>query len=65
MTAEEIKKCPFCGGKVEIEDISNDEIDDIYFMVQCTNKKCNASICFGDFSISHEMTIKKFNERAR
>ncbi len=57
-----LKPCPFCGGQADIEDISNNEIeDDEYYMICC--KSCGASACFGDYSITKDGAIRKWNRK--
>lgn len=56
----ELKPCPFCGGEVDIENISTE--DEQYYMVSC--KKCGAAICFGDKSETQVGAIEAWNKRA-
>ena len=57
---KELKPCPFCGGKVTIENIANDK-DDEYYMVQCEYEDCGASCCFGEGT--KKEIIKRWNRR--
>ena len=62
-TTPELKPCPFCGGKVELEDISS--IDENYFMIQCVNTECGASTCFGDYSTTEQGVAEYWNRRVK
>lgn len=62
---EKLKPCPFCGGKVEIINIINDEeltINGNCFVVHCDN--CESETCFWRNCMSEERTAKKWNRRA-
>jgi len=58
---EEIKVCPFCGGKAKIEPW----IDDGYFCIGCLNDECHGEIMpKGGFGYeSKEKAIKSWNTR--
>ena len=58
----ELKPCPFCGGKVIIEDISTE--DEEYYMIQCTKEECSASACFADYSTTKKGAAEAWNRRA-
>ena len=60
--SEELKPCPFCGGEVKIEDISDE--DGPYFMIACSNKACGAAASFGDKSETEEGATEAWNTRA-
>lgn len=55
-----LKPCPFCGSKVEIIDLGIDK-DDHYYMMQCSNEKCNSATCFGE--VSKKEFIMLWNRR--
>lgn len=56
----EVKRCPFCGSEVKIEDIEPSE-DDYCYMAQCQNKECDAAVCFGDRN--KKQFIRAWNRR--
>lgn len=61
METKKLNRCPFCGGKVKVENIAF-EIGDKYYMVQCENEACGASCCFGEGS--KKEIIERWNRRA-
>ena len=61
MELNELKACPFCGGIAEIEDVSDE--DETFYMIQCTNPKCSAGVCFADNSTSQSKIVKAWNKR--
>ena len=56
MANSKLKNCPFCGSKAKIV-----EIEDDYFMVQCSNEECGCGACFGEVSKSE--IAKLWNNR--
>lgn len=59
MSDTELKPCPFCGGKVIIEDIGE---GDEYYMIACKNPTCNGSFCFGERGTKKDF-IRAYNTR--
>lgn len=60
--SEKLKPCPFCGGKVGIDNIPDTDGTN-YYMIYCKNENCNASACFGDLSEKKTSAIKAWNRR--
>lgn len=56
----ELKPCPFCGGKAEIEYKRNL----LTWIVQCSNNSCPASYMIGADFETEEATIEAWNRRA-
>lgn len=61
MKTKKIKSCPFCGGKVKVENIFADNGDE-YYMVYCENEDCGAGSCFGEGT--KKEIIERWNRRA-
>lgn len=62
METKKIKSCPFCGSRVKIINIADDE-ECKYYMVQCENVyECGAGCCFGEGS--KKEIIERWNRRA-
>lgn len=57
MKANKIKKCPFCGSKVNCEY----GVGEILFF-HCTNKKCGAMVSFRQYDAT-KTEIEKWNGR--
>lgn len=61
MSKIKLKKCPFCGGEVEIDNIGDFDGDNFY-MVECKNSECNSAISFGEIN-NKEDFIRIWNNR--
>lgn len=59
---EELKPCPFCGGKAKIVNIGDCDGSDFY-MIVCT--KCTTSTSFGFKSRTKLDVIKAWNRRTK
>lgn len=57
-----LKRCPFCGGEVVIEDIGEGE-NDHFYMMACQNKDCNCAVSFGKESEGIDDFVKAWNTR--
>ncbi len=65
MNTEELKPCPFCGGKAEIFDNHTDFMaDHKRYFIRCKNSRCAMIIAFG-VNTRKDQTIKAFNNRAK
>lgn len=58
-----IKPCPFCGGKVTLENINPKDADEEMYMFECTNDDCASATCFGDYSTDRATAIENWNKR--
>ena len=56
----ELKPCPFCGGKADIEHKRNL----LTWIVQCSNNSCQASYMIGADFETEEAAIEAWNRRA-
>lgn len=61
MGTKKLNRCPFCGSRVKIDNIAENN-DDEYYMVQCENEDCGASSCFGEGT--KKEIIERWNRRA-
>ena len=57
---EQLKPCPFCGSKAEIEHKRNL----LTWIVQCSNQSCPASYMIGADYETEEQAIDAWNRRA-
>ena len=57
----ELKPCPFCGGKAEIQ------VDGLYRWVECQNKKCNGTskifMFINDAGNANDIVAENWNTR--
>jgi hypothetical protein len=61
----EMKPCPFCGSKVNVN--NGDIIIMPIFMFKCTNPKCGATITFNNMEANKTpaKAIQNFNSRIK
>lgn len=56
--SEDLKPCPFCGGKAEI--LPDESFKD-YWNVQCSNDKCGAMVA----DVSQRHAVLNWNRRVK
>lgn len=63
MGRPKIEKCPFCGGKVRLEEGIMLKGFFRTYHIECTTVSCKAVVWFYDAEYSDEDTLKKWNRR--